>query len=82
MDKSIINRIKALEERKKNDLVIYAISDKGKITEGRVKDIITESGELRKGFSGIGCIDRGIVRCGNNLKDIDRVLKYFLSESV
>ena len=82
MDKSIINRIKALEERKKNDLVIYAITDKGELAEGRVKDIISEEGELKEGFSGIGCIDKGIVKNGSNLKDLDRVLKCLMGETL
>lgn len=81
MDKSILNRIKALEERKSNSLVIYAITDKGEMTEGKVKDIITEDGELKEGFSGIGCIDKGIVSSGANLKDLDRVLNHIRNEA-
>ena len=75
MDKSIIKRLEALEGRKPSDLIIYAYSDSGDMTTGRVRDIISKGGELREGFSGIGDLERLIIS-GNSKKDLDRLLLY------
>ena len=45
MDKSIINRIKKLEDKAPSDLIVYAITDKEEVVEARVKDVLTEDGE-------------------------------------
>lgn len=81
MDKSIIRRIKALEDRKPKDLIIYAITEDGGLIEGRVKDIIDDNGELKEGYSGIGCVDKGLVRGGSDLKDLDRILNHIKAET-
>lgn len=81
MDKSILNRIKALEEKKPSELIIFAITDSGETVTRRTKDIITEEGTLKEGYSGVGVMDKGIVKSGDNLKELDRVLSYFQREA-
>lgn len=81
MDKSVLKRIKALEDKAPSDLIIYAITDQGEVTEGEVKDIITEDGELKEGYSGVGVMDVGLVKDGNSLKDLDRILSYFVKRA-
>ena len=72
MDRSILSRVKALEENLPEDLVIYAETKDKEVVEAKVKDVLTEDGELKEDFSNIG----GVVK-GNNLKDLDRVLSFF-----
>lgn len=81
MDKSILNRLKALEDKKPSDLIMKAYTESGELTEGRVKDILMEDGELKEGFSGIGMNSGSLVVSGNNLKDLDRILSHFRREA-
>lgn len=78
MDKTILNRVKALEDKKPSDVIIYAIAADGREVTGRVKDILTEDGTLKAGYTGIGSGMKLVVK-GSNLKDVDRILKYHKS---
>lgn len=85
MDKSIINRLKTLEDKVPSDLIIYAVTEDGEQIEARVKDIISEDGRLKEGIKGIGMVDpyqKQIVKSGNDLKDLDRVLRSLAPDSV
>ena len=78
MDKTILNRVKALEDKKPSDVIIYAIAADGREVTGRVKDILTEDGTLKAGYTGIGSGMKLVVN-GSSLKDIDRILKHIPS---
>lgn len=71
MDKSILKRLESLESKAPSELHINAICDNGESIEEKVKDVLTEDGELREGFSGIGTCTKG-----NSVKDIKRILRY------
>lgn len=81
MDKSIINRIKKLEDKAPSDLIVYAITDKEEVVEARVKDVLTEDGELKKGYKGVGVLDVGLVKRGSSLKDLERILRFQQGEA-
>lgn len=81
MDGSVVKRLKALEDRVPADVVIIAETVKGEIVEARVKDVISEDGELKEGYIGIGEAEGRLVIKGNGLKDLDRLLTYFKAEA-
>ncbi|SCW28261.1 hypothetical protein SAMN05660484_00231 [Eubacterium ruminantium] len=78
MRNSILKRLEALENKKPSDLVISAERDNGEMTSERTKTVISPDGSLKEGFSGVGDNEKGvIIHSGKNLKDLDRILKYF-----
>lgn len=80
MEKSLLKRLEALEKKSSSDVFIFAETSDGAETVARVRDVLTSSGELREGFSGIGK-DLSIVTEGKSLKDIDRILSYLRTEA-
>lgn len=81
MNNNILNRIEKLESvLTSNDLIIYATTDKGKLVEEKAKKVLTADGQLKKGFSGIGKGNHVVVK-GNNLEDVDTILKYIATSS-
>ena len=81
MKNNILNRVEKLESiLTSNDLIIYATTDKGELVEEKAKKVLTADGKLKKGFSGIGKRNHIVVK-GNNLEDVDTILKYIATSS-
>ncbi len=76
MEKSILKRVEALENRVPSDIVIDVIKEDGTLERGKVKDFISEDGEMKKGYIGISIEGGSLVKSGNSLKDLDRILDY------
>ncbi len=81
MDKSIINRITALENKAPSDIVIHAITSSGEIVNEKVRNVIDKDGRIKDGFRGISN-ESGTIESGTRLKDLDRILAYIKNEAI
>ena len=76
--KDLLKRIEALERQVPTALVIFAETESGETIEDKVKNVLSDTGELLEGFKGVGNYENNIIVAdGGNLRDIDRVFRYF-----